>query len=46
MVQQVTVSIKMSVETDLDGTDYKNYKVNNAIGCKITIKNKHTDTAQ
>lgn len=46
MVQQVTKGIKISVETNFEGTFYKNYKVHFAFGYKITIENKSKDTVQ
>lgn len=46
MVQQVTSGIKISVETNFEGTFYKNYKVNFAFGYKVTIENQSKDTVQ
>ncbi len=46
MVQQVTKGIKISVETNFEGTFYKNYKVNFAFGYKVTIKNQSKDSVQ
>lgn len=46
MVQQVTSGIKISVETNFEGTFYKNYKVQFAFGYKITIENQGKDSVQ
>jgi ApaG protein len=46
MVQQVTQGIKISVETNFEGTFYKNYKVNFAFGYKVTIENQSKDSVQ
>lgn len=46
MVQQVTSGIKISVETTLEGTFYKNYKVHFAFGYKVTIENQGKDAVQ
>jgi ApaG protein len=46
MVQQVTKGIKISVETNFEGTFYKNYKVNFAFGYKVTIENQSKDSVQ
>lgn len=46
MVQQVTKGIKISVETNFEGTLYKNYKVHFAYGYKITIENQSKDSVQ
>ena len=46
MVQQVTGGIKISVETDFEGTFYKNYKMNFAFTYKITIENQGKDVVQ
>jgi ApaG protein len=46
MVQQVTSGIKISVETNFEGTFYKNYKVNFAFGYKVTIENQSKDAVQ
>ena len=40
MIQQITCRIKISVETDFEGTFYKNYKMNYAFAYKITIENQ------
>lgn len=46
MVQQVTKGIKISVETNFEGTFYKNYKVHFAFGYVVTIENQSKDTVQ
>ncbi|MEZ4797376.1 MAG: Co2+/Mg2+ efflux protein ApaG [Flavobacteriaceae bacterium] len=46
MVQQVTKGIKISVETNFEGTFYKNYKVHFAFGYMVTIENQSKDTVQ
>ena len=46
MVQQVTQGIKISVETNFEGTFYKNYKVNFEFGYKVTIENQSKDSVQ
>ncbi len=46
MVQQVTKGIKISVETNFEGTFYKNYKVHFAFGYKVTIENQSKDSVQ
>lgn len=46
MVQQVTSGIKISVETNFEGTFYKDYKVNFAFGYKVTIENQSKDAVQ
>ena len=46
MVQQVTKGIKISVETNFEGTFYKNYKVHFAFGYKVTIENQGKDSVQ
>ncbi len=46
MLQQVTSGIKISVETNFEGTFYKNYKINYAFGYKITIENQSKDVVQ
>jgi len=43
MMQQVTLGIKISVETNFEGTFYKNYKVHFAFGYKIVIENQTKD---
>ncbi len=46
MVQQVTQGIKISVETDFEGTFYKNYKMHYAFQYHITIENQSKDSVQ
>lgn len=46
MIQQVTSGIKISVETNFEGTFYKNYKMNFAFGYRITIENQSKDSVQ
>jgi len=46
MVQQVTRGIKISVETNFEGTFYKNYKIHYAFGYQITIENQSKDSVQ
>mgnify|MGYP001824125686 CR=1 FL=1 len=46
MVQQVTKGIKITVDTNFEGTLYKNYKVHFAFGYKITIENQSKDSVQ
>ncbi|MDA8768695.1 Co2+/Mg2+ efflux protein ApaG [Winogradskyella sp.] len=46
MVQQVTSGIKISVETDFEGTFYKSYKMNFAFAYKVTIENQSNDVVQ
>jgi len=46
MVQQVTSGIKISVETNFEGTFYKNYKMNYAFAYRITIENQSKDVVQ
>ncbi len=46
MVQQVTRGIKISVETNFEGTFYKNYKVHFAFGYKVTIENQSKYSVQ
>jgi len=46
MVQQVTRGIKISVETNFEGTFYKNYKVHFAFGYMVTIENQSKDSVQ
>ena len=46
MVQQVTKGIKISVETNFEGTFYKNYKIHFAFGYRITIENQSKDIVQ
>lgn len=46
MVQQVTQGIKVSVETNFEGTFYKNYKKQYAFAYVITIENQSKDAVQ
>lgn len=46
MVQQVTQGIKVSVETNFEGTFYKNYKVQYSFSYRVTIENQGKDTVQ
>jgi len=46
MVQQVTRGIKISVETNFEGTFYKNYVVHFAFGYTVTIENQSKDSVQ
>jgi ApaG protein len=46
MTQQVTSGIKISVETNFEGTFYKNYKIHFAFGYRITIENQSKDSVQ
>lgn len=46
MIQQITRGIKISVETNFEGTFYKNYRIHFAFGYKITIENQSKDSVQ
>lgn len=46
MIQQVTRGIKISIETNFEGTFHKNYRVHFAFGYKITIENQSKDSVQ
>jgi ApaG protein len=46
MIQKVTSGIKISVETNFEGTFYRNYKINYAFGYRITIENQSKDSVQ
>jgi ApaG protein len=46
MIQQVTRGIKISVETNFEGTFYKNYRVHFAFGYQVTIENQSKDSVQ
>ena len=46
MVQQVTRGIKISVQTNFEGTFYKNYKVQFAFGYVVTIENRSKESVQ
>lgn len=46
MIQQVTRGIKISIETNFEGTFQKNYRVHFAFGYQITIENQSKDSVQ
>ena len=46
MVQQVTKGIKISVDTNFEGSFYKNYKIQYAFGYTVTIENQSKDSVQ
>lgn len=46
MNQQITRGIKISVETNFEGTFYKNYKMHFAFGYRVTIENQSNDSVQ
>tara|TARA_R110002050_G_scaffold281956_1_gene429611 strand:- start:21573 stop:21959 length:387 start_codon:yes stop_codon:yes gene_type:complete len=46
MVQQVTSGIKISVETNYEGSFYKNYKIQYAFAYTVTIENQSKDSVQ
>ncbi len=46
MVQQVTQGIKVSIETEYQGTFYRNYKMQYAFSYQVTIENQGKDTVQ
>ena len=46
MVQQITRGIKISIETNFEGTFQKNYRLHCAFGYKITIENQSKDSVQ
>lgn len=46
MTTQVTKGIKISVNTNFEGTFFKNYKMHYAFGYTITIENQSKDTVQ
>ena len=46
MVQQITKGIKISVDTNFEGTFYKNYKLHFAFGYQVTIENQGKDAVQ
>ena len=46
MVQQITSGIKISVETDFQGTFFKNRKMHFAFGYEVTIENQSKDSVQ
>jgi ApaG protein len=46
MTTQVTKGIKISVNTNFEGTFFKNYKMHYAFGYTITIENQSKDAVQ
>ncbi len=46
MIQQITRGIKISIETNFEGTFQKNYRLHFAFGYKITIENQSKDSVQ
>lgn len=46
MIQQVTRGIRISVETNFDGSFFRNYKMFFAFGYRITIENQSNDSVQ
>lgn len=46
MVQQVTQGIKVSVETNFEGTFYRDNKIRYAFSYTVTIENKGKDAVQ
>ena len=46
MITQVTKGIKVSVQTNFEGTFFKNYKMHYAFGYTITIENQSQETVQ
>lgn len=46
MVQQITKGIKISVDTNFEGSFYKNYKIQYAFGYTVTIENQSKDSVQ
>lgn len=46
MVQQVTRGIKISVETNFEGSFQKNYRMHFAFAYQITIENQSKDSVQ
>lgn len=46
MIQQVTSGIKISIETNFEGSFYKNNKMTFAFGYLITIENQSKDSVQ
>jgi len=46
MVQQVTNGIKISVVSNFEGTNYRNYRLYYAFSYRITIENQSNDTVQ
>lgn len=46
MVQQVTNGIKISVNSNFEGSSYRNYKLYYAFSYQITIENQSNETVQ
>ena len=46
MVQQVTCGIRISVNTNFEGTFYRDHKMHYAFGYQISIKNQSKDSVQ
>ena len=46
MVQQVTNGIKISVNTNFEGTSYRNYKMYYVFKYEVTIENQSNDSVQ
>lgn len=46
MVQQVTNGIKISVETNFEGTSYQNYELYYIFSYSVTIENQSNDSVQ
>jgi len=46
MITQVTKGIKVSVQTNFEGTFFKNYKMHYAFGYTITIENQSKEPVQ
>lgn len=46
MVEQVTCGIKISVETQFEGTFYRNYKLYYSFAYRVTITNQSEDMVQ
>lgn len=46
MVQQVTKGIKISVNTNFEGTFYKNHRIHFAFVYKVTIENQSSEYVQ
>ena len=46
MIEQITKDIKISIETEFEGTFYKDDSIHYAFSYEITIKNQSHETAQ
>jgi ApaG protein len=46
MVQQVTNGIKISVTSNFEGTNYRNFRLYFAFSYEVTIENQSNDTVQ